>query len=181
MMQAHISMLYSPVQIQTRIRELAREMASQMDGDPVLVCLLRGSVVFTADLARALHDHGVALRMEFMALSSYGDGTESSGAIKIHLDCREPLHGRDVLLVDDILDTGRTLAFAATRLREQGAERVKTAVLLDKPERRIVAMGADYVGFTIPNAFVVGYGLDFAGRFRELPYVGILENSEDLG
>jgi len=135
---------------------------------------LKGSFVFTADLLRALHYHGVHPRIDFMTLSSYGTGTESSGEVVITRDITDDVRGAKILLIDDILESGRTLAFARALLQERGAETVRLCVLLDKPEKRKTKLNADYVGFSIGDAFVVGYGLDYAHYYRELPFIGTI-------
>lgn len=167
-----IEPLISEEKIRERVISLAAEIAPQLNPGTVVVPLLKGAYVFAADLLRELARHGVDLRMDFVVFSSYGDKTRSSGQVLIKLDCQEFEKNRDVLLLDDILDSGNTLTFALDHLRYKGAERILTCVLLDKPARRQVDIKADFVGFTIPDRFVVGYGIDYAERFRELPYIG---------
>ncbi len=158
--------------IRKRVDELAREIAAAHPGGILLlVGILRGSFMFVADLMRALHRHGVCASVDFMQLESYGAGTESSGRVRVVRDLGLPVAGRRVLVVDDILDSGRTLDFAARHLRAQGAEHVALCALLDKPSRRVVPVNADYTGFEIPDTFVVGYGLDYDHHHRELPYL----------
>ncbi len=163
--------------IQERLQEMALKLKGRFDLEQrvVVIGLLKGAAFFMTDLVRALARHGLKLDLDYMSLSSYGSGTSSSGVVKVRLDCREDLEGAQVLLLDDILDTGNTLTFALDHLKSRGAEKMVTAVLLDKPDRRQVSVTADMVGFTIPNHFVVGYGIDYAEHYRELPYVGILE------
>ncbi|MBF0271031.1 MAG: hypoxanthine phosphoribosyltransferase [Magnetococcales bacterium] len=158
--------------IQGRIDALAQEMAPALRDDVVMVTLMTGAFLFGADLARALSRIGRPLTLDFMVLSSYGAGTETSGQINTRLDVRENLSGRQVLLVDDILDSGHTLQMAIAHLKGKGADSILTCVLLDKPARRRVPVQADFVGFEIPNVFVVGFGIDYNQMFRELPYVG---------
>ena len=161
----------TPARLRRRIRELARSI--QDDFGPrewVVVALLNGSVLFVADLVRELHG---PLILDFIGVSSYGDGTES-GKLVYTKDLKFEVAGRDVLVVDDILDTGRTLSEVIRRLKSLGARRVRSCVLLDKPSRRVVKQGADYIGFQIPDWFVVGYGLDYAERYRHLPFIGVL-------
>ena len=141
-----------------------------------MLSVLKGSFVFAADLLRALHKAGLSPEVEFISLSSYGAGTVSSGELRVVRDFDSDVAGRDVLLVDDILESGRTLAFARDLLLDRGARRVAIAVLLDKPGKRKVRLDADHVGFVCPDAFVVGYGMDVAHAYRELPFVGIVEN-----
>jgi hypoxanthine phosphoribosyltransferase len=158
--------------IRTRVDELVTEMVDECRADDlVMVGILRGSFMFLADLVRAFYLHGIHPRIDFMTLSSYGSGTESSGRVEVQKDLSVDVDGADVLLIDDILDTGRTLKFACDRLAAKGAANTRTCVLLDKPSRRVVPFGADYTGFTIEDCFVVGYGLDFDSCYRELPYI----------
>lgn len=172
-----IQVLHSAHAIAARLDTLAGEIARGMGPEPAIVALLRGSFVFAADLMRALHAHGVRPQVDFMTLSSYGSGTTGREVRLIH-DVTLPLAGKDVLLIDDILESGKTLAFARDRLLEKGASSVRLAVLLEKPGKRKVAIGADFVGFTVPDLFVVGYGLDYANRYRELPFIGTMEPPE---
>lgn len=167
--------------IADRMRTLAAEVAAALPPCPgglVMVGPLKGCVVFMADLSRALWGEGVPHTLDFLRLASYGDGTESSGVVRLEYGLLHSVDGRHVLLVDDIVDTGRTLAFAQTYLADRGATGITTAVLMDKPARRRVAVPVDHVGFTIPDAFVVGYGCDLAERYRELPFVGLLGPEE---
>jgi len=166
--------LFTESQIQERVISLVREIAQDMHGDCLFVVgLLKGSFVFLADLVRLLHRQGVPLVIDFMSFSSYGKGTESSGSIQMVRDITIELRDRSVLLVDDILDTGRTLHFVQEHLIAYKPKTMKTCVLLDKPARRVVTVQTDYVGFTVPDAFLVGYGLDYNHRYRELPYISI--------
>lgn len=169
-----IEVLFTADEIASRIDALATEIAADDPGDLLVVVILKGSFVFAADLIRALERAGVSPQVDFITLASYGEGTESRGRVSLVHDLSENVAGRRLLLVDDILDSGRTLAVARDTLRERGAEEVKTCVLLDKDEARRVAIEADYVGFRIGNRFVVGYGLDLAHRFRGLSYIGIV-------
>lgn len=167
--------LYSSEQIAERIESLARIIALGVPPDVMIVALLRGSFVFAADLIRALHVLGIQPQIDFMTLSSYGAATESSGNVTIHRDMSEAVEGRDVLIIDDILESGRTLNHARSLIEDRGAKSVKIAVLLEKPGKRVIDVKADYVGFTIPDQFVVGYGLDYANYYRELPYIGVVD------
>jgi hypoxanthine phosphoribosyltransferase len=158
-------------QIAHRIREMAREIMRDFAGrEMVVVSLLNGTVMFLADLIRNL---ALPLRLDFIGVSSYGAGTES-GDLVFTKELRLNVRGRDVLLVDDILDTGKTLCRVLAKLRALKPRRIKTCVLLNKAARRVEAVEADYVGFEIPDYFVVGYGLDYAERYRNLPFVGVL-------
>jgi hypoxanthine phosphoribosyltransferase len=158
-------------EIARRIREMSREIERDFQGrELVVVALLTGTVMFLADLIRNL---SLPLRLDFMGVSSYGVGTES-GELVFTKELRLGVRGRDVLLVDDILDTGKTMSRVLAKLRALKPRRIKTCVLLNKAARRVEAVEADYVGFEIPDFFVVGYGLDFAERYRNLPFVGVL-------
>ena len=163
-------MLFSAEAIAARVGGLAAEIAGSMAPDILLVIILKGSFMFAADLLRALHAVGMRPQVDFLSLSSYGEEMMSSGSVKIVRDVSDSIEGRQVLLLDDILETGRTIAFARNLLVGRGAREVKLCVLLDKKRSRLVE--ADFTGFPCPDQFVVGYGLDRAHYFRELPYVG---------
>ncbi len=171
-----IAMLFSSAEIQARINRLAHEIAASMGDDILIAAVLKGSFVFAADLIRALHHAGMHPQIDFMTISSYGAGRKSSGSIEVKRDLDEEIVGRNVLLVDDILESGRTIAFAKQALLDRGASSVRLCVLLDKPNRRKTDIEADFVGFVCPDKFVIGYGLDYAHYFRELPYIGHLED-----
>src|SRR5208337_1332971 len=163
--------LISEEQLARRVKTLAREIERDFRGrEMVVVSLLNGTVLFLADLIRHLN---LPLRLDFIGVSSYGAGTES-GELVFTKELRLDVRGRDVLLVDDILDTGKTLSRVLPKLQALKPRRIKICVLLDKPSRRVEKVKADYVGFEIPDFFVVGYGLDFAERYRNLPFVGVL-------
>lgn len=172
-----ISVLFSEEQIAGRVQTLADTIAKKLPNDLMLIALLRGSFVFTADLIRALHRSGSRPQVDFMALSSYGTGTKSSGNVVINRDITESVEGRDVLIVDDILETGGTLYYARSLIKDRGARSLNTVVLLDKKVPRKADINADFVGFEIPDKFVVGYGLDYANYYRELPYIGVVEKN----
>jgi hypoxanthine phosphoribosyltransferase len=164
--------LITDKQLAQRIKILARQIEKDFRGrEMVVVSLLNGTVLFLADLVRHLN---LPLRLDFIGVSSYGSGTES-GELVFTKELRLDVRGRDVLLVDDILDTGKTLSRVLPKLKLLKPRRIKTCVLLDKPSRRVAKIRADYVGFEIPDLFVIGYGLDFAERYRNLPFVGILQ------
>ncbi|MFQ5953874.1 MAG: hypoxanthine phosphoribosyltransferase [Kiloniellales bacterium] len=167
--------LFDETEIARRVAELAREVAEAMPPDLVLVGILKGSFVFMGDLIRALDREGIAPRVEFMRLASYGHGRESSRAVRLLGEVPEEIKGRQVLLVDDILDTGHTLAHAKALLTRSGAKRVLTLALVDKPSRREIDLAADLVGFTVGDLFVVGYGIDYAEKYRHLPYIGTID------
>jgi len=163
--------LITDAQLARRVKILAREIETDFRGrEMVVVSLLSGTVMFLADLIRHLN---LPLRLDFIGVSSYGAGTES-GELVFTKELRLDVRGRDVLLVDDILDTGKTLSRVLPKIRALQPRRLKTCVLLDKPARRVEKIRADYVGFAIPDLFVIGYGLDFAERYRNLPFVGVL-------
>ncbi len=163
--------LLTEKQIARRVQELARQIERDFRGrDMVIVSLLNGTVMFLADLIRQLN---LPLRLDFLGVSSYGAGTEP-GELIFTKELRLDVRGRDVLLVDDVLDTGRTMSCGLAKIRAFKPRRVKTCVLLDKPARRVEKIRADYVGFEIPDVFVVGYGLDWAERYRHLPFIGVL-------
>jgi len=168
----NIRVLFSAEAIAERNRALVKEIADSKPERLLVVAVLKGSFVFAADLIRALHHAGVSPEVDFMSLSSYRDGTASSGRVTVLRDLETDVTGRNVLIVDDILESGRTLAFAKRLLAERGAARVGVAVLLDKPGHRAADIEGDFVGFTCPDLFVVGYGMDMGHAFRELPYIG---------
>ena len=171
----HIEVLFPADAIARRNLELAEEIASREFHDLLVVSVLKGSFIFAADLIRAMHGAGLAPEVEFILISSYGAGTES-GAVKILRDIDSAVAGRDVLIVDDILESGKTLKFTRDLLRGRGAKSVSIAVLLDKRKRRQTDLEADFVGFDCPDRFVVGYGMDVGHAFRELPFVGAIED-----
>lgn len=164
--------LLSGARIQKRIREMGKEIRRDFPGEPlILVGVLKGAVLFLADLSRQI---GGEVTFDFIAVSSYGKDTKSSGQVKLNKDLDASIEGKSVIVVEDILDTGLTLQYLLRILQQRKPKHLRVAALLDKAERRITAVRADYVGFTIPNEFVVGYGLDYSERYRNLPDVGIL-------
>ena len=169
-----IEPLFTPEMIAARNRAMAAEIAASPKKDLLVISILKGSFIFAADLIRALHDAGLEPEVEFITLSSYGRGTTSQG-VKIIKDIDSDVRGRDVLLIDDILESGLTLRFARDLMYERGANDVGIAVLLDKRSRREGSLDADYVGFECPDYLVVGYGMDVAYAFRELPFVGVVK------
>jgi hypoxanthine phosphoribosyltransferase len=159
--------------LRARVDELGRQLRSDYAGrTPILVGVLKGAVVFLADLMRAID---APCECDFIAVSSYGASTRSSGIVELTKDLSVPIEGRDVLIVEDIVDTGRTLAYLLRNLETRQPRTVRVCALLDKVSRREVPVELDYVGFAIPDEFVVGYGLDFAGLYRNLPYIGVLD------
>ena len=166
------TILITEADLAKRIKALAQEIEKDFTGkEMVIVSLLNGTVMFLGDLIRNI---SLPLRLDFIGVSSYGAGTES-GDLVFTKELRLDVHGRDVLVVDDILDTGRTISRVLAKLQKLKPREIKTCVLLDKPERRVEKVEADYIGFEIPNQFVVGYGLDYAERYRNLPFVGVLK------
>ena len=172
--KSHIDVLFSTEQIAQRNKVLASEIAARHEEDLLVIPVLKGSFIFAADLIRDLHHNGLSPQVDFLYLASYHNETTSSGTVTILRDISTDVAGRDVLLVDDILESGRTLKFAADLMRERGAASVKICVFLDKEVLRAehIELETDYFGFKCPDLFVVGYGMDLAQRYRELPYVG---------
>ena len=175
-MHEHVeSILYSEEQLRQRVKELGAQITADYAGkEPVLASVLRGSYIFMADLTRAID---LPVTVDFMAVSSYGAGTKSSGQVEIKKDLSDSIEGRDLIIVEDILDSGNTLFYLMEILKARKPASIRICTLMDKPDRRTQPIVADYVGFTIPDAFVVGYGLDYSEKYRNLPYVGILKPS----
>lgn len=170
-----VRVLFDEDSVKARVEDLARDIAASGPKDLLVVAVLKGSFMFAADLMRAMHRAGLEPQVEFIHLSSYLDGTVSTGQVKILRDIESTVADRDVLIVDDILESGRTLAFAKDLLAARGARSVKVAVILEKPGKRAVQIEADFVGFHCPDLFVVGYGMDVAHSYRELPFIGVVE------
>ncbi len=165
--------LFTQEQISGRVKEIAQEIQRDYQGGEImLISVLRGSFVFMADLCRAID---LPCTVDFMAVSSYGKGTSSSGQVQITKDLSEDISGRDIIVVEDILDSGNTLSYLLKLLEHRRPASIRLCTLLDKPERRVKPVQVHYCGFSIPDAFVVGYGLDYAERYRNLPYIGILK------
>ena len=175
MAEAEVTELFDEHEIAARVEELARMAADRLPANFVIVGLLTGSFAFVADFIRPLHRIGCKPIVEFLRLSSYGLGRESSGDVRLIGETELDLAGRVVLLVDDIVDTGRTLLYARDLLREREVASVFTCTLVDKPSRREVAIDPDFVGFTIPDVFIVGYGIDYAHQYRQLPFIGMIK------
>lgn len=168
--------LITEEQIKARTRELGRQISKDYEGqDLLLVCVLKGAVTFLADLMRQIT---IPHAIDFMAISSYGAGTESSGIVRILKDLDTNIEGRNVLIVEDIIDTGRTLHYITENLKTRRPKSLRICTLLTKPSRREIEIPLDYVGFEIPNKFVIGYGLDFAEIYRSLPYIGVLKKEK---
>lgn len=165
--------LVSEEELKKRVRELGEKIKEDYEGkDLMLVGILKGATIFMADLARCID---LPLTLEFLAVSSYGNSTESSGIVRIIKDLDSDVKGKHILIVEDIIDTGLTLSYITDNLKKRGAESVKICTLLDKPERRKVDVPVDYRGFIIPDEFVVGYGIDYAEQYRNLPYISSLK------
>jgi hypoxanthine phosphoribosyltransferase len=167
-----VRVLITGGRIQKRIKELAKQIRRDFAGKPLhLVSVLKGGVFFLTDLARSIPGQ---VSFDFIAVSSYGQNTHSSGQVRLTRDLDSSIEGKTVIVVEDILDTGMTLQYLLRLFQQRKPKHLRVAVLLDKPERRIAPVHADYIGFSIPNEFVVGYGLDYSERYRNLPYVGVL-------
>ena len=168
-----ISVMIPEEKVNERIRELAAKIDQDYAGEPVhLIGILKGSVFFVCELAKRLT---VPVTIDFMQVSSYGDGTKSSGVVRISKDTDEGLVGKNTIVVEDIIDSGRTLSYLLKLLKERKPKSLKLCTLLDKPSRRVVDVDVDYVGFQIPDEFVVGFGLDYAQKYRNLPYIGVVK------
>lgn len=169
-----IRVLLSEEDVNARINQVAAQISKDYEGKSVhLICILKGGVFFTCELAKRLT---VPVSLDFMSVSSYGDDTKSSGVVRIVKDLDEPLTDLDVLIVEDIIDSGRTLSYLMEVLKQRGPASIRLCTLLDKPERRVKKqVKVDYTCFTIPDEFVVGYGLDYAQKYRNLPYIGVVE------
>ena len=167
--------LYTEEELKSRVKELGAQITADYRGKaPVLASVLRGSYIFMADLTRAID---LPISVDFMAVSSYGSGTVSSGQVEIKKDLSDSIEGKDLLIVEDILDSGNTLYYLLDVLRARKPASIRICTLMDKPSRRQKPIRADYVGFSIPDAFIVGYGLDYDEKYRNLPYVGVLKPS----
>ena len=172
-MADNIRVLISEEKVNARIKELAEQINKDYEGKSIhLICILKGSIFFSCDLAKRLT---MRLSFDFMSVSSYGNETVSSGRVKIVKDLDESIQGQHVLIVEDIIDSGRTLAYLMDLLSTRSPESIELCTLLDKPDRRVSDVNVKYVGFEIPDEFVVGYGLDYSQKYRNLPYVGVIE------
>ena len=175
-MAEKIRVMISEEEVDAKIAELGKKISDDYAGKQVhLICILKGSVFFTCELAKRIT---VPVTLDFMSVSSYGDGTASSGIVRIVKDLDESLEGKEVIVIEDIIDSGRTLHYLLDVLKKRQPNSLKLCTLLDKPERRVKEVTVDYVGFEIPDEFVVGYGLDYAQRYRNLPYIGVVEGVE---
>ena len=168
-----IKTLISKEELEKRTTEIAKQIEEEYkEKEITLICILKGSAFFTVDLAKKINGD---VKLEFIRVSSYIDGTESSGKVEMKLDLQDSIEGKDVIIVEDIIDTGRTLSYLIDYLKTKKPNSVKLCTLLDKPERRIYNVKVDYTGFQIPDKFVVGYGLDFDEKYRNLPYIAYIE------
>ena len=175
-MSEKVRVLLSEEEVNTKINQIAKQISEDYKGKEVhLLCVLKGGVFFMCELAKRIT---VPVSMDFMALSSYGNGTESSGNIKVKKELDESIEGKEVLIVEDIVDSGRTLSYLVEELGKRNPASIRICTLLDKPERRVADIHVDYTCFDIPDEFVVGYGLDYAQRYRNLPYIGVVEIEE---
>ncbi len=173
MMEDKISVLISEKELNERIEQLGKEIEKDYEGkNPHLICILKGGVFMTCELAKSI---SLPLSLDFMSVSSYGNETVSSGRVKIVKDLDDSVEGKDVLIVEDIIDSGNTLAYLLDLLKSRKPNSIKICTLLDKPERRVTNVKVDYTGFHIPDKFVVGYGLDYMQKYRNLPYIGVIE------
>ena len=172
-MSETIRVLLSEEEVDKRIAEIAAKISEDYNGEQVhMICVLKGGVFFTCELAKRLT---IPVSMDFMSVSSYGADTKSSGVVKIVKDLDEGIEGKNVLVVEDIIDSGRTLSYLLEYLRNRNPKSLKLCTLLDKPERRVIEVDVDYTCFDIPDEFAVGYGLDYAQKYRNLPYIGVVE------
>ena len=175
-MKEEINVLIKEDEIVARVKELAEQINRDYEGKTLhLICILKGSVFFTCELAKRLT---IPVSLDFMSVSSYGDDTKSSGVVKIVKDLDDSIKGKNVIVVEDVVDSGRTLSYLLDMLKDRGPKSLRLCTLLDKPERRVVPVHVDYTGFEIPDEFVVGYGLDYAQKYRNLPYIGVVELDE---
>ncbi|MCD8104887.1 MAG: hypoxanthine phosphoribosyltransferase [Lachnospiraceae bacterium] len=176
-MKEKIRILLSEQEVDQRIAEIAKQISEDYAGKEIhLICVLKGAVFFMCELAKRIT---VPVTMDFMSVSSYGNDTKSSGVVKIVKDLDEPIEGKDVLIVEDIIDSGRTLSYLIDILDKRNPASLRLCTLLDKPERRIAQVVVDYTAFNIPDEFVVGYGLDYAQKYRDLPFIGVLLFGEE--
>lgn len=172
-MQDNVKVLLSQEEVDKRIQELGEQISNDYTGKELhLICILKGGVFTTCQLSKGIT---IPLSLDFMSVSSYGDDTVSSGRVKIIKDLDDPIEGKDVLIVEDIIDSGNTLSYLMELLGTRKPSSIKICTLLDKPERRTTEVAVDYVGFQIPDKFVVGYGLDYMQKYRNLPYIGVIE------
>ncbi|MGN1204918.1 MAG: hypoxanthine phosphoribosyltransferase [Lachnospiraceae bacterium] len=178
-MAEHVNVLISEEDVEKRISEIADKINEKYAGKNLhLICVLKGGAFFMCELAKHLT---MPVSLDFMSVSSYGNATKSSGVVKIVKDLDEPIKDKNVLVVEDIVDSGRTLSYLMEMLRDRGPASLNLCTLLDKPDRRVVEVNVDYTGFQIPDKFVVGYGLDYDQKYRNLPYIGVVEFDDETG
>lgn len=176
-MKEKVKIFLPEQEVDERIAEVAKQISADYAGKTVhLICILKGSVFFMCELAKRIT---VPVTMDFMSVSSYGNDTKSSGVVRIAKDLDEPLEGKDVIVVEDIIDSGRTLSYLLEILQKRNPKSIRLCTLLDKPDRRVTQVNVDYTCFNIPDEFVVGYGLDYAQKYRNLPFIGIVEFVEE--
>ena len=175
-MNDSVSVLFTEEQIDKRIREMGSRISRDFEGEEItLVCILKGASFFACELAKRIT---IPVYMEFMSVSSYGNAASSSGDVKLINDLTGCVEGKNVLIAEDIIDSGRTLDYLINSFKDRGAKTVKICALLSKPSRRVIDVTADYLGYEIPDKFVVGYGLDYAQRYRNLPYIGVIDTEQ---
>lgn len=176
-MKDKISVLLSEEEVEKRIQELAEQIDADFNGEKIhLVCILKGSIFFTCELAKRLKS---PVTLDFMQISSYGDGTKSSGIVRVKKDTDETIEGKNVVVIEDIIDSGRTLSYLLPMMEQRMPKRLKLCTLLDKPSRRTNDVKVDYTGFKIEDRFVIGYGLDYAQKYRNLPFIGVIDELGD--
>ena len=176
-MKEKIEVMIPEEKVNARIAELAAQISRDYEGKCVhLICILKGSIFFTCELAKRIT---VPVTLDFMSVSSYGNDTKSSGVVRVVKDLDEPLEGKEVIVVEDIIDSGRTLSYLLDNLSSRKPGSLRLCTLLDKPERRVTDVKVDYTGFEIEDKFVIGYGLDYAQRYRNLPYIGVVSFEEE--
>ena len=176
-MKEKIRIFLPEQEVNQRIAELAKQISEDYAGKEVhLICILKGSIFFTCELAKRIT---VPVTLDFMSVSSYGDDTKSSGVVRIVKDLDQSMEGKDVIVIEDIIDSGRTLSYLLEILGKRNPKSLRLCTLLDKPDRRVTQVAVDYTGFNIPDEFVVGYGLDYAQKYRNLPFIGIVEFVEE--
>ncbi|MDO5345080.1 MAG: hypoxanthine phosphoribosyltransferase [Lachnospiraceae bacterium] len=176
-MKETVRVMIPQEEVENRIAGLADQISRDYAGRTVhLICILKGSIFFTCELAKRLT---IPVTLDFMSVSSYGNDTKSSGVVRLVKDLDEPLEGRDVIVIEDIIDSGRTLSYLLENLSSRNPKSLRLCTLLDKPDRRVRDVKVDYTGFEIPDEFVIGYGLDYAQRYRNLPYIGVMSLEEE--
>lgn len=176
-MKENVRVMITEEEVDKRIAQLAEQISRDYEGRAVhLVCILKGSIFFTCELAKRLT---IPVTLDFISVSSYGNDTKSSGVVRMVKDLDEPLEGKDVIVIEDIIDSGRTLSYLLENLSSRNPGSLRLCTLLDKPDRRVTDVKVDYTGFEIPDEFVIGYGLDYAQRYRNLPYIGVMSLEEE--